>query len=234
MIQFLLNLLFPAKCLICNSYHTQTEICGECWGKFTFITKPYCSICSYPFAYENDSDAVCGYCIIKQPNYDKALSILKYDQHSKNLIHKFKYQDQLHILNYFARLMSNMGKDLLAQADIILPVAMHQSKLLKRGYNQAALLAMKIASTQKLQYLPQLLIKIKNVQPQAGLTKEQRSKNIKNTFQLNEKFLDQARDKTIILVDDVITTGATIDECCKVLKKAKPKQIFVLTLAKRL
>ena len=82
MIKFLLNLFFPAKCIICDSYQSQTDICSECWSNLTFITKPYCSICAYPFAYENDLEAVCGYCILHKPKYDRSISILKYDNYT--------------------------------------------------------------------------------------------------------------------------------------------------------
>ena len=233
MIKQLLNFLFPPKCIICDDYGAVTDVCSQCWGKFTFLSKPYCSICSYPFAYENDEKAICGYCIMNKPKYDRAISLLKYDNHSKRLIHKFKYQDQLHILDYFVDLLLNLGKEVIDQADVIVPVAMHQYKLLKRGYNQAALLAMRIAAKRKILYLPQLLIKKQNSTAQAGLDKMQREKNIKNSFKLNAQYSQQIINKKVLLIDDVMTTGATINECCKMLSAAKPSKIFVLTLAKR-
>jgi ComF family protein len=233
MLNFLIELLFPAKCAICNSYASKSDICSECWSKFTFITKPCCSICSYPFAFEEDKNAICGYCIINKPNYDRAISVLKYDAYSKNLIHKFKYEDQLQILNYFVRLMINIGKEVIEQADVIVPVAMHKYKLLKRGYNQAALLAMKIAQKEKKKYLPKLLLKVKNITAQADLKKEQRLKNVQNAFKLNSEYAEAIKGKRVLLIDDVITTGATISECCKVIAKAKPAKIFILTIAKR-
>jgi len=230
----LINLIFPARCIACESYNTQADLCSPCWSQLTFITRPYCNLCSLPFAYEDEADSICGHCIKQKPQYDQAISILKYDDDSQKLIHKFKYRDQLHILNYLVNLMSNIGKDIIQEADIIIPVAMYKYKLLKRGYNQAALLAMKIASKNKILYLPQVLIKKKNSPAQAGLKKEERIKNIKNTFELNAKFIKRIQGKKILLIDDVITTGSTIDECCKILSKANPSKILVLTLAKRM
>jgi len=234
MFKYLLSLLFPTKCLICESNTPDAGICGECWAKLSFITKPYCASCSFPFAYENEQDMLCGNCIKDAPNYDKAISIMKYDEYCKKLIHKFKYQDQLHVLNYLTKFMINMGKELIRESDFICPVPMHKNKLLKRGYNQAALLAMNISKQCKINYLPDLIVKHKNIQAQAGLLKHQRVKNIKNSFQLNMKYQKKIEGKRILLIDDVITTGATITECCRMIRVAKPSKIFVLTLAKRL
>jgi ComF family protein len=232
-IKSLLNLLFPNKCIICNSYASQNKICGECWGNCSFITKPYCALCSHPFEYDNDETSICGHCIANNPKYDKAISVFKYDKYSKEIIHKFKYNDHLHILDYFIGLMLNMGKEVIQQSDVIIPVPMHKYKLLKRGYNQSALLAMKLSSKSKIKYLPHALVKAKNTTPQADLKKDDRIKNVKNSFKLNSKFQESLKGKNILLIDDVVTTGATISECCKTLRKASPKKIFVLSLAKR-
>lgn len=229
--RYLINLFFPAKCIICESISVEENICTDCWSNLTFITKPYCYKCSNPFNFENDEKALCGYCIMNEPKYDQALSILKYDDYSKKLIHKFKYNDQLHILDYLSRLMLNLGHELIEKSDIIVPVAMHKQKLLKRGFNQSALLAAKIAQKTKLQYIPDLLIKQHNKASQAGLERKERLKNIQGNFQLNKDF--DIKGKRIILIDDVITTGATVNECCKMLRKGKPAKIYVLTLAKR-
>lgn len=129
--------------------------------------------------------------------------------------------------------MLNIGKEIIQQSDVIIPVPMHKYKLLKRGYNQSALLAMKLTSKLQIKYLPQALIKSNNTIPQAELKKDDRIKNVKNSFKVNPKFKESLKGKNILLVDDVITTGATIDECCKTLRKSGPKKIFVLSLAKR-
>lgn len=228
-----LNLLFPAKCIICDNYNTDAEICTDCWSRISFITKPYCALCSYPFSYESDAAAICGYCIIKKPKYDRAISLLKYDEHSKELMHKFKYHGQLHILAYLVQLMLNMGQDIIKEADIIAPVAMHKHKLLRRGYNQAALLSMKIAAKTDLQYCPELLVKKTDTVPQAGLKREQRLKNIKGSFAIHPQYIGGIKRKNILLIDDTIATGATISECCRILRKEKVAKIFVLTIAKR-
>lgn len=234
MLKQLLNLLFPTKCIICDQHHSQNEICPNCWSKLTFITNPSCAICSTPFEYETNKETICGNCIINKPNYDHATSLLKYDEHSKKLISRFKYQDQLHILNYFVNLMINLGKEIIKDTDIISPVAMHKYKLLKRGFNQSALLAMRLSTKTKIKYIPQLLIKTTNVKAQVGLKREERLHNVKNSFIINPLFKGKIKGKKILLIDDVITTGATINECCHVLRKEQPAKIFILTIAKRI
>ena len=212
--QQLLNLLFPTKCIICDKHHSQNEVCSN------------------PFEYEVNKETICGNCIINKPRYDQATSVLKYDEHSKKLISRFKYQDQLYILNYFVNLMINLGKKTIKDADIIAPIAMHKYKLLKRGYNQAALLAMRIAKKNNIKYLPELLIKKKNTLAQADLKKDQRVNNIKNTIVINKKYVNLISEKKILIIDDVITTGATIDECSNIIRKYNPSSILVLSLAK--
>jgi len=227
-----LNLIFPIKCIICDSYKSQRDVCSDCWGNISFITKPCCFICGISFSYENDEKAICGHCVAKKPAYNKSISILKYDEYSKKIIHKFKYQDNLHLLDYLVSLMNNLGVSIISQADYIVPVPMHKYKLLKRGYNQAALLAMRIAKKNNIKYLPELLIKKKNTLAQADLKKDQRVNNIKNTIVINKKYVNLISEKKILIIDDVITTGATIDECSNIIRKYNPSSILVLSLAK--
>ena len=233
-IKVIIDLIFPKKCIICDKHDCQNEICTECWVKIKFISQPSCFICSTPFLYEEEKEAICAPCIVNKPNYDRAIAILEYDDASKKIIHKFKYNDQLHILNYIVNLMTNIGKEIFNNIDMIAPVPIHKYKLLKRGYNQSALIAMNIASRKNLPYLPQLLIKSKNTIAQTGLKKSQRISNISNSFKLNHKFYANLAGKNILLIDDVITTGSTINECSRVLKKEGANKIFVLTLAKKI
>lgn len=145
-LKLIIDLIFPKKCIICDKYDCQTEVCTECWKKLTFISKPACFICSIPFPFENEKEEICAQCIVNKPNYDRAISILKYDDASKKIIHKFKYNDQLHILEYIVNLMITMGKEIFNHLDIISPIPIHKYKLLKRGYNQSALIAINIAT----------------------------------------------------------------------------------------
>lgn len=233
-LQKLLNIFFPLKCIICRSLDTENYVCYSCWSKVNFITRPYCKICSFPFLYEELHDAICGQCIKRDPVYDRLISVMKYDEYSKKIIHRFKYQDKLEITQYLSDLMLGAAKEIIGEIDYIIPVPMHRYKLLKRGFNQAALLARVIARKAKKKYLPDLLIKVKNSKPQIGLNKNEREKNVKNAFKINESYNDLLENKSILLIDDVITTGATIEECCHVLRQIRRSKIYILSLARRI
>ena len=233
-IKLIIDLIFPRKCIICDRYDCQTEVCTECWKKLSFISQPSCFICSTPFPYENEKESICAECIVNKPSYDRSISILEYDDASKKIIHDFKYKDQLHILEYIVNLMTNIGKDIFNDLDIIAPVPIHKYKLLKRGYNQSALIAMNVAARKDLPYFPQLLIKSKNTLAQTGLKKSQRTINIRNSFELNNKLYSNIADKNILLIDDVITTGSTVNECSRILKKEGANKVLILTLAKKI
>lgn len=226
------DFIFPKKCFCCGEYIDENYLCYECWKKINFISKPCCNICSYPFEFEEDEEAICGACITAKPEYDKAMSIFCYDYSARQIIHKFKYEDKLQILDYLIRLLNNAISPYIKNIDIITMVPTTKLKLLKRGYNQASLLAMKLAKINQILYLPELLIRKKNNISQVELKKEKRLKNVKNNFSINASYSSLVKGKNILLIDDVITTGATINECSRQIRKLFPNKIFALTIAK--
>jgi ComF family protein len=205
----------------------------EDWKKIQFLHYPACEICFWPFEFEIKGKIICAACIKDPPRYFKSISVLKYDEFSKALITKFKYSDKTYIAKYFAGLMFNHVKEIIKDVDIIAPVPLHKFRLMRRKYNQAALIANHFAKLSGKKIINDLLIRSKNTKAQSGLNKKLRSKNIAGAFALNEKYLPEILGKNVLLIDDVITTGATIDACSKVLKKGKVERIYVVTLAKR-
>lgn len=232
MIKIISDFIFPKKCFCCGEYIDENKLCYKCWKKLNFISKPCCNICSYPFEFEEDEEAICGACIANKPEYNKAISIFRYDLGAREIIHKFKYEDKLQILDYLTDLLNNSISHYAHEIDVITIVPLAKMKLLKRGYNQAALLAMKLAQRHKFLYLPELLIRRKNNISQVSLKKEKRLKNVKNNFAINNSYVNLIKGKNILLIDDVITTGATVNECSLKLKQFQPNKIFVLSVAK--
>lgn len=224
----ILNVVIPQKCILCNRI-IEGSICGECWGKINFISKPYCEICHLPFEYDI-GDAPCSDCLKYPPAYDKAYSVFVYDEFSKPLITKFKYGDAIYFLPHLANILH--AKTQHIKADFIIPVPLHYKRLVSRRYNQAGLLASRLSKISKRYVLLDGLFRTKNTPPQAGLVRKDRNKNIVGAFSVNPKHKHVLNGKSVILVDDVMTTGATIHECAKVLKQSGVRKIYVATIAR--
>lgn len=224
-----IDFLLPPQCPICRKKVLENNtVCGVCFSKLTFISNTVCQKCGAPLPYEQAK--LCVHCLEKMPAYDKALSVLKYDETSKALILPFKHTDFIEITPLLAKWMNQRGKDLISNCDCIVPVPLHFYRLLKRKYNQSALLAKELAKMNNKEYLPQCLKRCRYTKSQGHMNPKQRKKNVKNAFKITNPL--SVRDRNILLIDDVMTTGATINECTKTLKKAGAKSVYVLSLAR--
>ena len=228
----ILNIIFPKNCLICNKIISNGNFCVDDWKELYFLTKPTCNICFQPFEFKVDDEMLCGKCLQKRPEYFKALAVLAYNEQSRIIITKFKYYDQINLAKYFAELMLKQAKEIIVDVDFIIPVPLHKVRIIKRKYNQAAILAKNIANLSKKKLIVDLLVRIKNNKPQASLSQKMRRKNVVGIFKINKKYQQKIKGKNILLIDDVITTGSTVESCCKELKKCEVNRIYVLTLAK--
>ncbi len=228
-----LDIILPPKCISCGTFVDDANtICPSCWGDLNFISEPSCKICGYPFQFKAEGIELCAGCLNERPLFEKAKSVWVYDQHSKHMVTSFKYSDKTHTADIFGALMSNTGASFIESSDFVVPVPLHPLKLFQRRYNQAALLAQSIARKNNIPIIPDLLIRTKNSPPQASLNRKQRLENIKSAFDINPKFKAALKDKTITLVDDVMTTGATINECAKILLNGGAYAVYVITLAR--
>jgi ComF family protein len=228
-----LGLVFPSKCLVCNDIvGVESRLCFDCWKKVEFISNPSCSKCGYPFEFDIGEPMLCGSCADEPLVFDKAMSVFRYGEISKVLVHKLKYSDKLHIAKYLATLMLNKIQAKNGSFDFIIPVPMHRKKLRRRLYNQAALIAKHISSLSGIPFLPNGLTKTLYHVPQTGLRRELRKENVRNSFGVTKKYSNVIIGKNILLIDDVYTTGATINECSKVLKSALCNNITVATVAR--
>ena len=233
MINRFLNLIFPPQCLNCKGrVPTHGTLCQPCWQAVQFISDPMCDACGLPFDYDIGSEALCGDCIIELPPYRKCRSAFRYDEHSRKLITRFKYSDQTQLAKIYGGWLTNAGKELLANADVIIPVPLHYFRFISRRFNQSALLADVISKKSDIKHCSNAMIRTRHTKQQTGLTKNQRKDNVRNAFSVNKKHLPLIKDKNILLIDDVFTTGSTIEQCTKTLLKAGAMQVFVLTLAR--
>jgi ComF family protein len=225
-----LNFLYPPACVSCKEITLEDSLlCHSCWQKFKFISPPFCNACGFPFAFEIENNALCGKCIKSPPRYNQARYLFKYDESSKKLIHALKYNDQTYLARIFAKLLFNSYKQDILKYDVIAPVPMHWLKRMFRMYNQAMLLAQEISSISGLPVINDNLQKVRWTKAQSSLDKNARLSNLQGSFKVKNP--DFFKGKKVILVDDVLTTGATVKECAKLLKKSGASQIMVLTIA---
>lgn len=231
MLQTLLNYIFPSRCSSCsNLIESGYGICGNCWSKFKFISKPYCKLCCKKFEVNLGLAELCSKCIIKKPKLDMIRSLLEFSNESRELIHNFKYNDKTILGKFFADLIYKRFHEDFYDVDIIAPVPMHKFKRIFRNYNPPQILAYELSRLMNKPAIPGLLIKTRITKNQVGLNKTQRAKNLLGSFTLNKKF--DIKNKVILLVDDVLTTGATSSECAKVLKQNHVAKTKLVTIAK--
>lgn len=229
----ILNTLFPALCPSCSEPVDEVgSLCANCWPLTEFISAPKCVQCGYPFDYTAAENMKCGTCLARPPSFQQGASVLKYDEHSRAPILAFKHADRTDMAPTFAKWMSRAGRDLLQPDCLITPVPLHSRRLLARRYNQSALLAQLIAKENRLKWSADLLIRKKNTPSQGGKSLKARFKNVQGAFSLNPKRKHQIPDAHVILIDDVFTTGATIEACASCLHQEGAAKVSFLTLSR--
>ncbi len=230
----LIDIIFPPRCAHCGkiveSAHT---LCAKCFDKVDFITSPYCKICGMPFKTESltPHHLICPTCIQKKPPARFARSAVSYNDFVRSLLLLFKFCDRTDLRQIFAKWLYYAASDILKEGvDLIIPVPLSYFRLLKRRYNQSALLAGELSKKTGIKADVTNLIKVKHTKPQATLKGKARLNNIRNAYRL--KFPEKIKGKRILLVDDVMTTGSTLKECTKTLLKAGAKSVDTLTVAR--
>ncbi len=230
-ISSLIDLLMPGRCYMCGQIiEGKSALCPECYGKITFLSDQCCPICGKPYIFPSEKDLICQNCLREKPKLKRLRAVFSYDAYSRELILPFKHTDRTDMAPFFSQLMIQIGQELIEHCDIIIPVPLHRRRLLKRKYNQATLLASKIASTCQKKMLPHTLLRTVNTKPQGHDNRLQRKNNVKNAFLVKKK--NDVEGKKVLLIDDVYTTGATLNACAEALYAAGAKRVEGLTLAR--
>jgi len=225
------DLLIPLRCVKCGMILAKKKgLCASCWPLIPFISKPYCACCGLPFDFEIDEGALCGVCNQERPLYKTAPSVFAYTAESKDLILKFKHTDSISAAPLFATWMVHSLTGL--ENPLCIPVPLHWTRLLRRTYNQAALLARAIAKEKGWVYAPSLLIRKRRTPSQGYLPKKERIKNVARAFKVPDRKHIFLSGKTVLLIDDVFTTGATLNACSTALLKAGAKEVHAVTLGR--
>ena len=233
----MLDAVLPPLCLGCNEIvEASGALCAGCWQGFAFIAPPQCACCGDPFAEHIGDEALCAGCLARRPKFRRARAALAYDTHSRRLVLPFKHGDRTDIARSCGGWMARAGSELLAEADLIAPVPLHWRRLLTRRYNQAVLLARAVFRAQPEQVsarlAPDLLRRHRWTGSQAGLRAKERRRNVREAFEVHPRWAAGVVGKTVLLVDDVLTTGATAEACARVLQRGGARHVDVLTLAR--
>lgn len=229
----LADLALPPLCLGCGrGLDMHAALCGNCWAGIDFIEPPFCAVTGLPFAYEAGEGAVSAAAIANPPTYARARAVMRYNEGSTKLIHRFKYNDRMEAAPAFARWLARAGAEFLAEADLVAPVPLHTRRLFARRFNQSAELSRAVARLSGIACEPGLLLRVRATRPQVGLSGDARRRNVAGAFRLAADAVPLVRDRHIVLVDDVMTTGATVEACARVLVAAGAAEVSVLCLAR--
>lgn len=235
-VESLLELLYPEKntCFFCETHDEAINdryICQDCEKTMKKIVPPICIKCSKPVDL-NAPEELCSDCRKHDHSFEMSRSVFAYEGIVKKGIYLFKYYNKPYFYSFFGRCLVDYMKDTnYCGFNLVVPVPLHRSKLKKRGYNQSELLARYISKTTNAPY-GDVLKRVKKTPKQSQMTKEERRKNLKNAFDAKNSKIELLTGKTVLLVDDVYTTGSTADECSKMLLKNGASKVYVITIAR--
>lgn len=234
MLQTILDIIYPVRCPVCDEIVIPKgeRICSPCKKRLPYIGEPRCKKCSKPI--EQEEREYCSDCEHKNFQFVKGFSLWSYDKAMKHSIAEFKYHNKKEYAKFYIQEMVQHYEDIIKKLspDVIVPIPIHRSKYLERGYNQADILARGLGNALKLPVLSKLLIRNKKTLPQKQLSDKERLRNLQEAFDFNKKGLEsfQREINRVLLVDDIFTTGSTIEACTNVLKANGIKDIFFITL----
>jgi ComF family protein len=234
----ILDFILPTSCSFCNGRVGDSNIpffCSTCWSDFSPIQGPLCPRCGRPFespvALSSSPDHVCLACRQEPPLFDQALSVGYFEGSLREAVHQFKYRPCRSLGRPLGEWMVTNVR-LVSDIDIIMPVPLHTKRLRQRGFNQALLLAYRMSEAHCIPCSCDNLYRSRPTRPQVELTGAERIQNVAGAFALRNP--GEVVDRSVVLVDDVFTTGATMNECASVLKQAGAARVTAFTLARAL
>ncbi len=241
----LLDALLPPQCIKCGALVAEHGgLCGDCWPAVTFLGDPQCQQCGLPFEHEfgaAESDGLrCGECLRRPPAYRRARAVVAYDDASRDFLLAFKHGDRTDMAPAFGAWLARAGGELAAEADLVVPVPLHWTRLWRRRFNQSALLAQSLVKTLDRtggdDHIPacavDLLVRRKRTPSQGGLNRSARRRNVQGAFKVRPRDKKRLAGQRVLLIDDVLTTGATVEASAKVLVRSGAVAVDVLTLAR--
>jgi ComF family protein len=227
------GLVYPPSCVGCRAATSEAQgLCARCWAGLSLIERPYCERLGTPFEVDLGPGLISPAAIADPPVFARARAACRFDGTARELVHRLKYGDRTELALMLGRMMAQAGRELIAEADLIVPVPLHRFRLWTRRFNQAAALGAAIARQTSRSFAPQALARVKRTKQQVGLTRAQRADNLQGAFKVLPAMRPLIEGRRILLVDDVLTTGSTVNAASRALLRGGARTVDVLTFAR--
>jgi ComF family protein len=230
--RFALDIALPTLCVSCREPVDGEGVCASCWAKLSFIAPPFCPRLGIPFVYDPGPELLSMEAIANPPAYQRARAAVRYDDVARTLVHALKYQDRTDLAPAMGRWMARAGRELLDGADVLVPVPLHWRRGWSRRYNQSGALARVIGQQSGVKVAAEALRRVRATEQQIGLSRAQRAENVQGAFEVAPDRMADIQGRRVVLIDDVLTSGATSDACARALLRAKAAQVDVLVFAR--
>jgi ComF family protein len=227
-----LDLALPTLCPACPDPVEGRGLCPACWSRLSFIAPPYCPRLGIPFVYDPGPGMLSMEAIADPPAYTRARAAVRYDDVARTLVHALKYQDRTDLAPTMGRWMARAGQELLAGADALVPVPLHWRRLWARRFNQSAMLAAAVSAESGVPIAGAALKRVKPTAQQVGLSRSERALNVQGAFRVPAEGKAAVAGRRLIVIDDVLTSGATVDGCARALLRAGAANVDVLIFAR--
>lgn len=233
-VERLLDLLYPPRCAGCAAFvDRHGHLCGDCWGELRLLAPPLCRACGVPLPQGAGGDPLCAGCTARPPAFARARAACAYAGIARRLVLAFKHGERTELAPLLAGFAARAGGELLAACDLIVPVPLHRLRLWRRGFNQSLLLARELARRSGRPLSRDALLRVRRTRSQQGLDAAARRRNVTPAaFAVHPRRRGLVTGRAVLLVDDVLTTGATLESCARVLLRAGAARVDVLVFAR--
>ena len=227
-----LDVALPTLCVACRAPVDGEGVCAACWARLSFIAAPFCPRLGIPFVYDPGPGLLSMEAIADPPAYARARAAVRYDDVARTLVHALKYQDRTDLAPTMGRWMARAGRELLGEADLLVPVPLHWRRGWSRRFNQSGALARVIERQTRVKLASEVLRRVRPTAQQVGLSRTQRASNVQGAFRVASDRKTDIAGRRVVLIDDVLTSGATVDACARALLRAGAAEVDVLVFAR--
>ena len=227
------GVLLPSTCAGCRRLVSEPgTLCASCWGEVRFLEQPWCAVLGTPFSHEMGDGFLSAEAIANPPPFDRLRSAVAYTGVVRRMVQNLKYRDRTDLGPWMARWMLRAGAELIATADVVMPVPLHRVRFLRRSFNQSAELARAVARKADIAFEPGAVVRSRPTRQQVGLGASERAANVRGAFNVPDEADIVVRGRSVLLVDDVYTSGATVSAVTRALKRRGAARVDVLTFAR--